>query len=177
MYQIDSSGSVIAQPTPAAAGTPGWFTGGNPATGTPATILDADWFNALQAELLAILSAASITPVKGTNNQVLAAIQARFSAQSQTFGIGQTYTDVTATRALNTTYTNSTGKPIVVYVFGSTTANTSAMGLVINGAESAVSFGATTAIAIGVTGVVPAGATYSIITTGSVSFSSWKELR
>lgn len=74
MYQIDSSGSVIAQPAPAAAGTPGWFTNGNPATGSPATILDGDWFNAVQAELVNVLAAAGITPTKGTNNQVLAAL-------------------------------------------------------------------------------------------------------
>jgi hypothetical protein len=75
MHQIDSIGSVATQPTPAAAGTPGWWFGGNPATGQPATIMDTDWFNAVQAELLAILAAAGIAPVKGTNNQVLAAIR------------------------------------------------------------------------------------------------------
>ncbi|MFM0306285.1 hypothetical protein P0D71_00625 [Paraburkholderia sp. RL17-383-BIF-A] len=91
MYQIDSSGSVTSQPTPAAAGTPGWFTGGNPATGVPATILDSDWFNAVQAELLAILSAASIAPVKGTNNQLIAALNTLFASlggnASQTFSV------------------------------------------------------------------------------------------
>ena len=34
----------------------------------------------------------------------------------QTFGVGQTWQDVTASRALGTTYTNSTGKPIQVSV-------------------------------------------------------------
>lgn len=81
MYQIDSSGSVPAQPAPAAAGTPGWFTGGNPAVGQAATILDSDWFNALQAELIAVLTAASISPSKTANAQILAAIQALVGQQ------------------------------------------------------------------------------------------------
>jgi len=79
MHQIDSIGSVATQPTPAAAGTPGWWFGGNPATAQPATIMDTDWFNAVQAELINVLEAAGITPVKGTNNQLLAAIQDLFT--------------------------------------------------------------------------------------------------
>lgn len=75
MYQIDSSGSVPIEPTPGAVGTPGWFTGGNPSTGTPATILDADWFNALQSELVNILTAAGITQSKTNSTQILQAIQ------------------------------------------------------------------------------------------------------
>lgn len=35
---------------------------------------------------------------------------------SSSFGVGQTWQDVTASRALSTTYTNSTGKPINVAV-------------------------------------------------------------
>lgn len=84
MYQIDSSGSVATQPAPAAAGTPGWFTDGNPATATPATILDGDWFNAIQAELINVLAAAGITPTKGTNNQLLSAVNALFAASITT---------------------------------------------------------------------------------------------
>lgn len=67
MYQIDSAGNVSGQ-----------WSNGNPAIPTPGTILDATWMNMLQAELLAILTAASISPVKGTNNQVLTALQALF---------------------------------------------------------------------------------------------------
>ncbi|SOE82101.1 hypothetical protein SAMN05446927_5412 [Caballeronia arationis] len=84
MYQIDSSGSVTTQPTPAAAGTPGFFTNGNPATGVAATILDADWFNAVQSELVNVLAAAGLTPTKGTNNQLLAAINTLFASSIAT---------------------------------------------------------------------------------------------
>lgn len=38
---------------------------------------------------------------------------------TQTLGYGQSWQDVTSSRALSTTYTNSTGKPIEVSIFGS----------------------------------------------------------
>ncbi|TCK39638.1 hypothetical protein B0G84_4978 [Paraburkholderia sp. BL8N3] len=79
MYQIDSSGTAATQPTPSPAGTPGFFTGGNPATGTPATILDADWFNAVMMELINIVTAAGLTPAKGASNQVLTALRGMFA--------------------------------------------------------------------------------------------------
>lgn len=106
MYQIDSSGAATTMPTPAAAATPGFFTGGNPATGTPATILDADWFNAVQAELLNVLTAAGIAPAKGTNNQVLAAITALLGAKTSARA-GHARTGGTPTSGTPTTYTNT----------------------------------------------------------------------
>lgn len=81
MYQIDSSGAVTSLPAPAAPGSPGYFTDGNPATALPATILEADWFNAVMLELLNIVTAAGITPTKGTNNQVLTSLQNLFLTQ------------------------------------------------------------------------------------------------
>ncbi|MDE2106940.1 MAG: hypothetical protein KGL39_57530 [Patescibacteria group bacterium] len=74
MFQIDDSTAAAVEPTPAAAGTPGYFTDGNPALGIPATIVSADWLNSITDELIALLSAAGITPAKATRNQVLAAI-------------------------------------------------------------------------------------------------------
>jgi hypothetical protein len=80
MYQIDSNGSVTTMPTPADAATPGWWTGGNPAIGEAATLIDPDWLNAVQAELLNILSGAGVSPLKGVSTQVLAALQILFAA-------------------------------------------------------------------------------------------------
>ena len=47
--------------------------------------------------------------------QALTAAQGKV-LNDQAFGVGQTWQDVTASRALGTTYTNSTGKPIQVSV-------------------------------------------------------------
>jgi len=80
MYLIDNSTAVATMPTPGAAGTGGWFTSGDAASGEAATIVDADWLNMLQAELAAILTAGGITPSKATQNQVLAALKKVFPA-------------------------------------------------------------------------------------------------
>ena len=82
MHRIDQPTAVSTLPTPAAAGTPGYFTGGNPATGSPATVLDADWANNIQEELISILIAASVSPSKTANNQVLIALQDIFLQKS-----------------------------------------------------------------------------------------------
>lgn len=76
MFRIDVATAAGVIPTPAAAGTPGYFTNGNPATSTPSTVVDADFLNMVQEELMAIVVAASITPSKTTRNQVLTAINA-----------------------------------------------------------------------------------------------------
>ncbi|MBV7502111.1 hypothetical protein [Achromobacter sp. ACM05] len=97
--------------------------------------------------------------------------------QSQTFGVGQTLQDVTASRAIATTYTNSTGKPIVVYV--STTGTTTSSGIVgrINGFDAAYSTrdGSTGSLVLNM--VVPAGSTYVVQNIGSITGTIWRELR
>ncbi|MDO9711040.1 hypothetical protein [Paracraurococcus lichenis] len=75
VHKIDSSTAVSVMPTPGAAGTPGWFTDGNPALGIAGTVVTADWLNAQQAEILNVLTAAGITPDKTKQNQLLTAIQ------------------------------------------------------------------------------------------------------
>jgi hypothetical protein len=74
MYAIDNSTAIAAQPAPSAAGTPGFFTDGSPAGGVPATVVPAEWLNAVQQELLNALSAAGIIPSKTQFSQLAAAI-------------------------------------------------------------------------------------------------------
>jgi len=50
------------------------FTDGSPAGGVPATTVPADWLNEIQEELMSILTAAGVTPVKGDRDQVLTAL-------------------------------------------------------------------------------------------------------
>lgn len=75
MYQIDNSTAAAAQPASTAAGTAGFFTDGNPAGGVAATIVPAEWLNAVMMELINIVTAGGLTPSKNTFNQVLAAIK------------------------------------------------------------------------------------------------------
>lgn len=89
-------------------------------------------------------------------------------------GVGQSYSDVTSSRALGTTYTNSTGKPISVMVFVSIS-NGSAISGYCNGLNVVTSSqfaGGGTFI----TWIVPAGSTYSASGAYS-SLAQWTELR
>jgi hypothetical protein len=65
MHRIDGPGA-----------TPGHlFTEGDPVGGVEATTVTDDWLNDVQEELISILTAAGIAPVKGTQTQVLEAIR------------------------------------------------------------------------------------------------------
>jgi hypothetical protein len=89
------------------------------------------------------------------------------AALAGTLGVGQTWQDVTSSRALNTTYTNSTGKPIQIMVgFNSTTLPQ----IVVNGVTV---WPSTTYVQVA-TVIVPNGLTYS--NTGG-TFTKWFELR
>jgi hypothetical protein len=76
MYFIDNATAAPTRPAAGAAGTPGYFTNGNPATGVRPTILDQAWLNAVQQDLTAVIVAGGLTPTKGVDSQLLAAIQA-----------------------------------------------------------------------------------------------------
>src|SRR5690349_11947222 len=79
MFRIDASGVVASLPAPASPGsTSGYFSGGNPALGQAATRVSADWLNAVQEELLAVMAAAGVTPSKTTRNQVLTSLEKLF---------------------------------------------------------------------------------------------------
>lgn len=96
-------------------------------------------------------------------------------ANSYDLGVGQTWQDVTASRVAGTTYTNSTGKPIMVSIIGTVLAQYTTGSLIVNGL-TLDTYQAFVASANGtVCGIIPNGATYS--TTGFSGISSCKELR
>ena len=72
MVQRLSNGTQAASlPAPAAAtGTPGFATDGNPATATPASVIDNDQWNQFQEELVTLATATGQTPSKTDNTQV-----------------------------------------------------------------------------------------------------------
>ncbi|PWK30846.1 hypothetical protein [Pseudomonas sp. OV226] len=76
MYQIDNSSAAAVIPASTAAGTPGFFTDGNPATGVSATIMPAEFMNMVMMEILGVLSAGGVTPSKSNFTQLTAAIRA-----------------------------------------------------------------------------------------------------
>ena len=76
MFKIDSQAAVpVADALDAPVPGGGYFTDGNPQTATPATVVSSNWLNAVQDEIVNVILAAGIALVKGTNNQLLLAIQ------------------------------------------------------------------------------------------------------
>jgi hypothetical protein len=65
MHRIDTSTATIDN----------LFTEGDPVGGTPATVVSADFLNALQEEICGVIEGAGSTLNKGNNAQLLAAIQ------------------------------------------------------------------------------------------------------
>ena len=98
-------------------------------------------------------------------------------ASSSTLGMNQLWVDVKASRAAANTYTNSTGRPIMVAISctGSQSQNAT---LVIGGVNVAQTGIGTSNVAWNgnITGVVPNGATYSLTVVGAV-INLWTELR
>lgn len=95
----------------------------------------------------------------------------------QSIGYGQTIQDLTGSRSFSTTYYNTTGKPIVVFVRGNSSTGNNSIFVSINGSASTpiASIGAITGLLSGVT-IIPAAASYQITAT-SITLSSWSELR
>lgn len=91
-------------------------------------------------------------------------------------GQGQTWQNVTASRAKGVTYTNTTGKPIMVdistYVYAD-----SGVYFIINGVNQGVIVSQSGAAGVGgsMALIVPNGNTYS--TSGEGAVSTWFELR
>ena len=85
--------------------------------------------------------------------------------RTASLGVGQTWQNVAASRAVSTLYTNTTGKPIQIAVMV-----TGFTQFQVNGAVMPVS---TTAPVV-IQWILPAGATYNVIATG---ITYWFELR
>lgn len=93
-------------------------------------------------------------------------------------GYGQTYQNVSGSRALGTTYTNSTGRPITAYVGIANGGGAANMTVVVGGVTLPILTLAAAAAGSGVTFtvVIPPGQTYNFSTT-SGAVTGWVELR
>ena len=110
-----------------------------------------------------------------------AEVDSRISAGSG-LGYGQTWQDVKASRAVGTVYTNSTGKPIVLLITASTSANDRMNGINIhvNGVVIATSMTFGNGAKTPVSAVIPNNTTYKVdypSGTSSPFIHQWFELR
>jgi hypothetical protein len=121
-----------------------------------------------------ILTAAGDTCiVRATAANTVEILCGNFLAQ-RSIGDGQTWQDMTASRALGTTYTNTTGRTICVSVYGAT--GNSTVGIVVDGLLlsrfTPAGSGTLTSTCFA---IIPNGATYSI--AALVIIEKWSELR
>ena len=118
------------------------------------------------------------TLTSSSTTEALTAAQGKF-LNDQAFGVGQTWQDFTGSRSSGVTYTNNTGKPIMISVIARGRDATVAIyvGSVLV-ATQADTYDSTQNVSTGST-IVPAGAAYTVISTNKygVNVTSWAELR
>jgi hypothetical protein len=92
MYRIDNSTAATSLPTPGAVGPNpnGFFTSGSPGI-VPATVVDADWMNAVQEELANAIVGSGQTLSKTDRSQLAQALQGRILGQPIPFTSSGTY--------------------------------------------------------------------------------------
>ena len=127
------------------------------------------------------------TAANGTSNSMIATTQFvnnQLTLYATGLGINQTWSDVTLSRANNVTYTNTTGKPIMVHVKASF--SNSSYGAYVVGYVGSVEAGfnrdngsaGATSINPSINFIVPPGQTYKLLFVGSgASLLIWTELR
>lgn len=110
--------------------------------------------------------------IQGVGGQALTAMSS--------LGYGQTLQILVGSRAYATTYYNTTGKPISIYVVG--TATSSSIGFINGFVNGSVCVSQSSGFAAGwdasIQMIVPAGANYSVNnTTSSMTLTRWNEVR
>ena len=102
------------------------------------------------------------------------------TADLKEIGVGQTWQDVTVSRVVGTTYTNTSGKPIFVQIYCLMAVANVNWGITVDGARrSGQRTDAWSANSRNtVQAIIPNGSTYSVSATiGSITLDTWHELR
>jgi len=87
MYQIDVASASPILPAPSAAGVAGFFTDGSVAGGVEATVVPADFLNAVMLEMLNVVTAGGLVPTKAATGQMVLAIQNLIEARSGNYAL------------------------------------------------------------------------------------------
>ena len=114
--------------------------------------------------------------VAGTTTLTLQAVTGTMALQADVIGVGQTWQAVT--RAVGTTYTNSTGRPIMVAAVFTNNSTNQTIGFTVSGVNVIFDQMAGANTGGGGTIIIPNGATYvSYTSAGTLTLVSWVELR
>lgn len=94
-------------------------------------------------------------------------------------GSGQDWTDVSASRSIGITYTNSTGKPIEVKICGnSASASAASLSFYVDELRVGIATSSATSWGTSTGAIVPDGSSYRTVNTGATfTVSTWAELR
>lgn len=153
---------------------------GNVGIGTtaPATKLDvAGGIRPIAATVGAVCSPIGSQAYNSATGEPLYCSGTVWTAVSTGIGVGQTWQNVTASRALGTTYTNTTGKPIEVLISGDTGV-TQSIYIYVNGVAIARLYESTNGSGFPAAVIVPAGSTYMASYGGIyTAILMWSELR
>ncbi|WP_313395658.1 hypothetical protein [Pseudomonas sp.] len=127
---------------------------------------------------LGTVSTENVVPIaKGGTGKTTAA-EAKAALGIGDIGVGQTWKNMTGSRALGTTYTNTTGKPIQISVFGGA-ASAAGVGYEVASGASMIGQYSTAAgqFLSSPTVIIPAGATYTVnVVNGTAPVLYWREL-
>jgi len=103
-----------------------------------------------------------------------------WTTQTQGIGVGQTWQNVTSSRAMNTTYTNTTGRPIMISIYCAGQPNHCEWELLVDGVQlghQGVISVASAAMRATMSAIVPTGSTYRANNINNAGLQSWAELR
>jgi hypothetical protein len=118
------------------------------------------------------------TVAAGTNDNQVATTAFAMGAG---LGSNQSWKDVASSRVLNTTYTNTTGKPIMIIISIANSGNDLQHNIYVNGVGVGVQVLRGTSVVSALVAVVPAGGTYYTAAntggSGTLSITSWMELK
>lgn len=92
MQRVKRSSSVTVLPSPPGSGTPGFFTGGNPALGQAATVPGYEWFNGVQEELVGLIQRGGIAASDADLAQVRKSLDRLFGGGLGSFSANTTLT-------------------------------------------------------------------------------------
>ncbi len=88
MQRVKRSTAIATIPAPPAGGTPGFFTGGDPAAGLPATVPGYEWYNGVQEELCNAILDSGQTLDPANNSQLKYAIQVHDTVAVKSYRLG-----------------------------------------------------------------------------------------
>jgi len=128
---------------------------------------------------LPAIDASSLTNIPAANlTGTLPALDGSSLTGIASIGVGQTWQNLTSSRALGTTYTNSTGSPIMFAVTVNTTATTNSKASIsVDGLVVARTYPYASGVYTPMFAIVPNGSTYGASNVSNTTLNRWTELR